>query len=504
MLPPIAIAAILSLLATPLLAQRVQFPTPHNRCSTYTLPDNADAHVRGTTAAAPYAVTPGAPRTCRRHTLSINALTHRAVGPPPPFDPYAVGGSSPPRRHRCHITLRRRPPSRTQRRHHRRLQRSPNPAQHRTEPEPVHISARAVRHHAGRRRLLGENATAPAGAELRIHVPLRQAIRPKRLRLQSRRDLDHVCVPDVRQHRHAAARDAGLCGQLAARSGERPADSGPPRGGRSRLAAAAVRCVSRLRLVSRIATNGSAASSASAPACTATSTTSIPIRFASWAGPPPTSRISPNMDVVFGVVYLDRVDIKILPVAGVYYRPTPDWDMYLVFPNPKVRKFLAAVGTTKWYGYAAGEYGGGSWTVARQTTRRSHRLQRHPRDRRPRMGNANTDPRPHRTRLRLRSRNRIRLRRSAELQAGRHDHAAGRRRFLARESRTPGAPGYERVTRFLHTLPVTTNESTDCATDCWCSSSARLPRKRHTRQPRRPTRPGAGTRCRRKCRISQR
>jgi hypothetical protein len=78
--------------------------------------------------------------------------------------------------------------------------------------------------------------------------------------------------------------------------------------------------------------------------------------------------IAPNTDVIFGAVYLDRVDIKILPVIGVYYRPTPDWDLYLVFPNPKARKFLAAVGTTKWYGYAAGEYGGGSWTVARQTT----------------------------------------------------------------------------------------------------------------------------------------
>ena len=78
--------------------------------------------------------------------------------------------------------------------------------------------------------------------------------------------------------------------------------------------------------------------------------------------------IAPDMDVVFGAAYLDRVNTKILPVIGIYYRPTPDWDMYIVFPNPKIRKFLAAVGTTKWYGYAAGEYGGGSWTVARQTT----------------------------------------------------------------------------------------------------------------------------------------
>lgn len=78
--------------------------------------------------------------------------------------------------------------------------------------------------------------------------------------------------------------------------------------------------------------------------------------------------IAPDMDLVAGAVYLDRVDVKILPVIGIYYRPTPDWDIYAVFPNPKIRRFLATVGTTKWYGYAAGEYGGGSWTVSRETT----------------------------------------------------------------------------------------------------------------------------------------
>jgi hypothetical protein len=77
---------------------------------------------------------------------------------------------------------------------------------------------------------------------------------------------------------------------------------------------------------------------------------------------------APNLDVLFGVVYLDRVDVKMLPAGGVYYRPTPEWDMYLVFPNPKVRKYVGNIGNTKWFGFAAGEYGGGSWTVERQTT----------------------------------------------------------------------------------------------------------------------------------------
>jgi hypothetical protein len=74
---------------------------------------------------------------------------------------------------------------------------------------------------------------------------------------------------------------------------------------------------------------------------------------------------APNLDILFGVVYLDRVDVKLLPAGGVYYRPTPEWDLYIVFPNPKIRRLLTAVGNTKLYAYAAGEYGGGSWTVER-------------------------------------------------------------------------------------------------------------------------------------------
>jgi hypothetical protein len=76
--------------------------------------------------------------------------------------------------------------------------------------------------------------------------------------------------------------------------------------------------------------------------------------------------LTPQLDVLFGAVYLDRLDIKLLPAGGVYWRPTPEWDAYIVFPNPKVRKYFSTVGNTKWYWYVAGEYGGGSWTVQRQ------------------------------------------------------------------------------------------------------------------------------------------
>jgi hypothetical protein len=76
--------------------------------------------------------------------------------------------------------------------------------------------------------------------------------------------------------------------------------------------------------------------------------------------------VTPNLDVLFGAVYLDRLNVKFLPAGGFYWRPTPEWDAYLVFPNPKVRKYWATVGNSKWYWYVAGEYGGGSWSVQRQ------------------------------------------------------------------------------------------------------------------------------------------
>jgi hypothetical protein len=76
--------------------------------------------------------------------------------------------------------------------------------------------------------------------------------------------------------------------------------------------------------------------------------------------------VTPTMDILIGAVYLDRLSVKILPAGGVHWRPNQDWDLYLVFPNPKLRRRFQSVGNTEWWWYVAGEYGGGSWTVDRQ------------------------------------------------------------------------------------------------------------------------------------------
>jgi hypothetical protein len=77
-------------------------------------------------------------------------------------------------------------------------------------------------------------------------------------------------------------------------------------------------------------------------------------------------RITPALAAKLGVVYLDRVDIKLLPVAGVVWDPSPDAHYEIVFPRPKLaRRWLALANHNLWY-YVAGEYGGGSWTIVRE------------------------------------------------------------------------------------------------------------------------------------------
>ena len=74
---------------------------------------------------------------------------------------------------------------------------------------------------------------------------------------------------------------------------------------------------------------------------------------------------SPQFDFLAGVWYLDRNKVKLLPAGGVHWRPSPDLDAYIVFPNPKIRMRSRNVGSSQWWVYFAGEYGGGRWTLQR-------------------------------------------------------------------------------------------------------------------------------------------
>ncbi len=72
---------------------------------------------------------------------------------------------------------------------------------------------------------------------------------------------------------------------------------------------------------------------------------------------------SPSLQIKGGVVYLDRVRIKLLPAGGVLWTPNSDVRLDIFFPNPKLAWRWTTIGNTEWWSYVRGEYGGGSWTV---------------------------------------------------------------------------------------------------------------------------------------------
>ncbi|XZE56450.1 hypothetical protein SH139x_002564 [Planctomycetaceae bacterium SH139] len=76
-------------------------------------------------------------------------------------------------------------------------------------------------------------------------------------------------------------------------------------------------------------------------------------------------RLTPRTTLKAGVMYIDRIRYQLIPAGGILWQPTPysRWDIY--FPEPKVSRYLRTVGTKDVWGYVAGEYGGGSWTVTR-------------------------------------------------------------------------------------------------------------------------------------------
>ncbi len=71
--------------------------------------------------------------------------------------------------------------------------------------------------------------------------------------------------------------------------------------------------------------------------------------------------VDPMTDLVLGVEYLDRGDIRLLPVAGLIVLPHPDVRLEAVFPRPRMVFRLTDTHRL----FAAGELGGGTWAIER-------------------------------------------------------------------------------------------------------------------------------------------
>ena len=76
--------------------------------------------------------------------------------------------------------------------------------------------------------------------------------------------------------------------------------------------------------------------------------------------------LSDRFQVKFGAWYIDRNWVKILPAGGFVWKPNDEVRFEVLFPNPKLAQRLTTWGTTEWWWYVSGEYGGDAWTVTRQ------------------------------------------------------------------------------------------------------------------------------------------
>ncbi|MCR4413964.1 MAG: hypothetical protein NUV77_16230 [Thermoguttaceae bacterium] len=78
---------------------------------------------------------------------------------------------------------------------------------------------------------------------------------------------------------------------------------------------------------------------------------------------------SPSVKLVFGVAYLDRRDVAVLPIGGLIWTPREEWSFELVSPRPRLARRVywngaAATDPEQWI-YLAGEFGGGTWSIER-------------------------------------------------------------------------------------------------------------------------------------------
>lgn len=78
-------------------------------------------------------------------------------------------------------------------------------------------------------------------------------------------------------------------------------------------------------------------------------------------------RLTPNATLRGGVFYIDRNRYKLVPAGGILWIPNPDTRFDIFFPEPKLSHYLTTLGTSDIWWYIIGYYGGGTWTVKRQS-----------------------------------------------------------------------------------------------------------------------------------------
>jgi len=74
-------------------------------------------------------------------------------------------------------------------------------------------------------------------------------------------------------------------------------------------------------------------------------------------------RITEDTTFRGGVVYYDRLSLKMLPAFGLFWQPNPEARIDLFFPRPRVSQYITSLSNYDVWWYYGAEVGGGSWTM---------------------------------------------------------------------------------------------------------------------------------------------
>jgi hypothetical protein len=76
----------------------------------------------------------------------------------------------------------------------------------------------------------------------------------------------------------------------------------------------------------------------------------------------------PNrLQLMFGVLYLNRNDVNWLPAGGLIWAPDDDTQLEFIFPRPKLARRIRYDGVSEDWVYLGGEFGGDTWSIQRDS-----------------------------------------------------------------------------------------------------------------------------------------
>ena len=78
-------------------------------------------------------------------------------------------------------------------------------------------------------------------------------------------------------------------------------------------------------------------------------------------------QLTPTLAFQGGYLYIDRLQIKGLPILGFIWKPNKQTNFEIVFPDPRLSQYWTTVGNCDLWWYIGAEYGGGNWTIERET-----------------------------------------------------------------------------------------------------------------------------------------